>query len=135
MAISNSRLVRLKDERVTFTWKDYADNCRHKELTLEAVEFVRRFVLHIVPRGFMRIRYYGLLANRDLGVRLAKCRELLGVAKPPEAPSQAATTEPTATDDCIPACGQCGSTAWWLLWMWPRPSGPQLERHWYWDST
>ena len=87
VALSNHRLVRLQDDRVTFTWKDYADNCRRKEMTLDAVEFVRRFALHIVPPGFVRIRRYGLLAHRDRGERLTLCRSLLGVsAEPPTAP-------------------------------------------------
>jgi hypothetical protein len=82
VAISNRRLVKLENDEVTFTWKDYADNCRQKELALGAVEFVRRFSLHILVKGPMRIRQYGLLANRDRAKRLAHCRELLGVAKP-----------------------------------------------------
>ena len=67
VALSNRRLVQLEDDRVTFTWKDYADGCRRKEMTLEAVEFVRRFALYIVPKGMVRIRHYGLLAHRDRG--------------------------------------------------------------------
>ncbi len=59
VALKNNRLVKLQDDRVTFTWKDYADGCRHKEMTLDAVEFVRRFALHIMPKGLVRIRHYG----------------------------------------------------------------------------
>jgi hypothetical protein len=69
VALSNHRLVKLQDDRVTFTWKDYADGCRRKEMTLEAVEFVRRFALHLLPKGLVRIRQYGLLAHRDRGQR------------------------------------------------------------------
>jgi hypothetical protein len=79
VALSNQRLVRLEDDRVTFTWKDYSDGCRRKEMMLDAVEFLRRFALHIIPRGLVRIRQYGLLAHRDRGERLALCRSLLGV--------------------------------------------------------
>ena len=86
VALSNHRLVRLQDDRVTFTWKDYADGCRRKEMTLDAVEFVRRFALHIIPKGLVRIRRYGLLAHRDRGQRLALCRSLLAAeAGPPPA--------------------------------------------------
>ncbi len=88
VALSNHRLVKLEDGRVTFTWKDYADGCRRKEMTLDAVEFVRRFALHIIPKGLVRIRRYGLLAHRDRGERLALCRSLLGAgagAPPPPA--------------------------------------------------
>jgi len=88
VALSNRRLVKVEDDRVTFTWKDYADGCRQREMTLEAVEFVRRFALHIIPKGLVRIRHYGLLAHRDRGERLALCRSLLGVG------SAAATASP-----------------------------------------
>jgi hypothetical protein len=93
VALSNRRLVRLEDGRVTFTWKDYADGCRRKEMTLDAVEFVRRFALHIVPRGLVRIRRYGLLAHRDRGKRLALCRSLLGVQE--ESPTIPENEPPT----------------------------------------
>ena len=91
VAIGNGRLVRLAEDRVTFTWKDYADACQVKELTVEAVEFVRRFALHILPPGFVRIRHYGLLAHRGRHERLAQCRELLAATAPPaERPGVAA---------------------------------------------
>ena len=64
VALSNHRLVDHRDGRVGFRWKDYADHDRLKVMTLEVDEFLRRFLLHIVPRGFMRIRHFGLLANR-----------------------------------------------------------------------
>jgi len=83
VALSNHRLVKLEDGHVTFTWKDYTDNCRRKEMTLEAVEFVRRFALHIIPKGLVRIRRYGLLAHRDRGDRLALCRSLLAAGAGP----------------------------------------------------
>jgi hypothetical protein len=83
VALSNHRLVKLEDGHVTFTWKDYTDNCRRKEMTLEAVEFVRRFALHIIPKGLVRIRRYGLLAHRDRGERLALCRSLLAAGAGP----------------------------------------------------
>ena len=95
VALSNRRLVKLQDDRVTITWKDYADGCQRKEMTLEAVEFVRRFALHIMPKGLVRIRQYGLLAHRDRGERLALCRSLLAAsAGPSPAPeSRIATAE------------------------------------------
>ena len=91
VALSNRRLVKLEDGRVTFTWKDYADGCRRREMTLDAVEFVRRFAMHIVPKGLVRIRQYGLLAHRDRGERLALCRSLSGAGA---GPSPATETEP-----------------------------------------
>jgi hypothetical protein len=77
VAISNSRLVRLTDEGVTFTWKDYADHDRRREMTLSGEEFLRRFLLHVLPDRFVRIRYYGLLANRHREKALALCRQLV----------------------------------------------------------
>jgi Putative transposase len=87
--------VRLSDDRVTFTYKDYAEGCRQKELTLSAVEFIRRFALHVVPGGLVRIRQYGLLSNRGRHQRLARCRELLGV--PAAAQAEPVGVEPSAT--------------------------------------
>ena len=77
-AISNHRLVSLADGQVTFRWKDYAHGGRQGTMTLEAVEFVRRFLMHVLPSGFVRVRHYGLLANRHRQEKLARCRELLG---------------------------------------------------------
>jgi hypothetical protein len=76
--LSNDRLVDHRDDRVGFRWKDYADHDRVKVLTLTADEFLRRFLLHIVPRGFRRIRHFGLLANRTRRATLTRCRTLLG---------------------------------------------------------
>src|SRR5215813_3885839 len=77
VAISNQRLVALADGQVTFKWKDYADGNAVKEMTLSVTEFTRRFLLHILPRGFVRIRHYGLLANRCRRERLECCRKAL----------------------------------------------------------
>jgi hypothetical protein len=96
VALSNHRLVKLQDDRVTFTWKDYADGCRRKEMTLEAVEFVRRFALHIIPKGLVRIRQYGLLAHRNRGERLALCRSLLAVSAGPS-PAPETESPPSAS--------------------------------------
>ena len=77
VAISNARLVRLEGDRVTFTYKDYTQAGRAREMTLPAEELIRRFLLHVLPDGFVRIRYFGLLANRHRAGNLARCRELL----------------------------------------------------------
>jgi hypothetical protein len=78
VAISNRRLLSKEDGRVTFEWKDYANGGKTSTMTLDAVEFIRRFLLHILPSGFVRIRQYGFLANRARGEKLAFCRKLLG---------------------------------------------------------
>ena len=77
VAISNQRLIALENGQVTFKWKDYADDNAVKEMTLSLREFTRRFLLHILPRGFVRIRHYGFLANRCRRERLECCRKLL----------------------------------------------------------
>ncbi len=77
VAIANHRLVELEDGRVTFTFRDYADGSQVKRLTLVAGEFIRRFLLHVLPHGFVRIRHYGLLAGRSVHTRLATARALL----------------------------------------------------------
>jgi hypothetical protein len=82
VAISNHRLKELKDGKVTFTYKDYRHEQRQKMMTLSADEFLRRFLLHVLPRGFQRIRHYGLLANRNRVENLARCRELLAMPEP-----------------------------------------------------
>ena len=80
VAIANSRLLALQDGQVSFRWKDYADDQRTKVLRLTADEFIRRFLLHVLPKRFVRIRHYGLLAGRHVATQLARCRQLLGVA-------------------------------------------------------
>ena len=79
VAISNRRLVALEHGKVTFAWKDYAGGSCSKTMTLEAVEFIRRFLLHILPTGFVRIRQFGFLANRARAKKLSLCRALLAV--------------------------------------------------------
>jgi hypothetical protein len=113
-AISNRRLVDLANGRVTFRWKDYAHGGRRSTMTLEAVEFVRRFLMHVLPTGFVRVRHYGLLANRGRHEKLARCRDLLGMAVTPPAdpilsdsdpltpPAHEAAVTPTRV------CPQCG---------------------------
>ena len=78
VAISNARLLDFKDGMVRFRYKDYAHGNRKRVMTLSALEFVRRLLLHVLPTGFMRIRHYGILANRHRHEKLALCRQLLG---------------------------------------------------------
>jgi len=82
IAISNHRIVGTEEDKVSFTWKDYADGSKQKIMTLDAVEFIRRFLLHVLPDGFVKIRHYGLLSNRNRKVCLELCRALLGVKEP-----------------------------------------------------
>ncbi len=79
VAISNGRLLELKNDRVLFRYKDYADESRWKTMSLEVDEFMRRFLLHVLPKGLVRIRHYGLLAAGNVNTKLARCMQILGV--------------------------------------------------------
>jgi len=108
VAISNARLVDLQDGTARFRWKDYADHDRVKGLALSAEEFLRRFLLHVMPRGFVRIRYFGLLANRRRRATLDRCRAVLAAPTPPAAPTEPppiATPAPCADVRRCPHCG------------------------------
>ena len=94
IAISNRRLVAVNDRTVSFNWKDYAHGNRPRTMTLDGAEFLRRFLLHAVPSGFMRIRQFGLLANRARTANLQRCRQLLAVES-----SAKSTPQPPADDD------------------------------------
>lgn len=92
IALTNDRLVALDAQTVRFTWKDYADRAQRKTMTLDGVEFLRRFLLHVVPRGFVRIRHYGLLANARKAATLARCRQLLGGSTETDRPEPCASS-------------------------------------------
>jgi hypothetical protein len=105
VAISNRRLVAMNEHSVTFRWKDYRvkGRTRRKTMTLAADEFMRRFLLHVLPRGFHRIRHYGLLANAERRKSLATARDLLNAPQPePIVDEATATSRPTFVCRC---CG------------------------------
>ena len=107
VAIANSRLLAMDERSVTFRWKDYRakGKTRHKAMTLSPQEFMRRFLLHVLPGGFHRIRHYGLLANGSRRDNLALARELLGATPPPVAESaEEAAAAPAPTF----VCAHCG---------------------------
>jgi hypothetical protein len=108
-AISNDRLLELKDGEVSFRGRDYAQGGRWRTMALSAVEFVRRFVMHVLPAGFVRIRHYGLLANRHRRQKLAPCRELPGAAAS-AVEDEELTARPEGCDPVTPtrACPVCG---------------------------
>ena len=78
VAISNSRILAYENHEVTFRWRDYADGNRVKECTLDAQEFLRRFLLHVLPERFVRIRYFGFFANRHRAENIEQARALIG---------------------------------------------------------
>ena len=86
VAISNHRLVAFENNRVSFRWRDYAHGGKKKLMTVSADEFLRRFLLHVLPKGLVRIRHFGFFANRRRQTALARCRELLGAVASPDRP-------------------------------------------------
>jgi hypothetical protein len=109
VAIANSRLIAAGDDGVTFTWKDYRFESRerHKTMTLVPHEFIRRFLLHVLPKGFHRIRHYGLLASATRKANIAHARELLA-APTPETVRAKTTSAAAAPNDQRPPCPCCG---------------------------
>jgi hypothetical protein len=115
VAIANSRLVALDERGVTFRWKDYRDKGnpdkpRHKTMTLSADEFMRRFLLHVLPGGFHRIRHFGLIANHGRKEKLARARELLGVAPVVVTTQASQAAAETQAKEVRPTffCAHCG---------------------------
>ena len=112
IAISNNRLIDFVDGKVSFRWKDYRHDSRKKVMCLDAQEFIRRFLLHVLPHGLQRIRHYGFLANRYRAVKLACCRRLLGepapVIKLPDAPLDYRERYEQLTGKSLRACPKCG---------------------------
>jgi hypothetical protein len=104
VAISNGRILSIVDGKVTFLWKDYADAGKVKPMTLDAVEFIRRFLLHILPAGFVRIRQFGFLANRARREKLALCRALLGAPSAPPLSALAEVGDRKANEKPCPVC-------------------------------
>jgi hypothetical protein len=91
VALSNERLVRIEGDQVVFRYRDRRDHDRTKLLTLKAEEFIRRFLLHVLPEQFVKIRHYGLLSNRRRQAQLSQARQVLGAAPPAERPTKPAT--------------------------------------------
>jgi hypothetical protein len=108
IAISNDRVLELRDGGVRFRWRDYKDAGRNKVMTLPAGEFLRRFLLHVLPSGFMRIRHFGLLANRHRKHKLERCRALLHASPPSDkTPESVATSIQRLTGEDLLRCPCC----------------------------
>jgi Putative transposase len=106
VAISNHRLVALADGRVTFRWRDSAHKNKKRLMSLTVEEFLRRFFLHVLPRGFVRIRHFGLFAHRHRATLLPLCRQLLTAATHPAHPGASETKcDPTRPLWLCPQCG------------------------------
>jgi hypothetical protein len=101
VAISNHRLVAFEHQRVSFRWRDYAHGGKNKIMTVTAYEFLRRYLLHVLPKGLVRIRHFGLFANRRRAASLQRCRSLLGAEL---------RAEPPAAEVCQLPCPLCSGT-------------------------
>jgi Putative transposase len=131
-AIANSRLVAFDGERVTFKWKDYRAkaDARYKLMTLDADEFIRRFLIHVLPDGFHRIRHYGLFANANRANNIALARRLLGVPDPSPSSRASDDAENAHEDEDWNACPCCGGRMiiieifepGWQPRFWPVPA-------------
>jgi Putative transposase len=105
VAISNHRLVYLEDGNVTFRWRDSAHGNKKKLMTLPVDEFLRRFLLHLLPRGFVRIRHFGFLANRRRANLLPVCFQLLRRSTQQPPPAEAVSLSQPCPTWCCPVCG------------------------------
>lgn len=120
VAISNQRLVSMEDARVTFRWKNYARDAELATMTLNAAEFIRRFLLHVLPRGFVKLRHFGFLANRGRRENIVLCRKLLAASStaPPDlAPPPCHSHE--AETDIADRCPRCKVGSMRILEMLP----------------
>lgn len=124
VAISNSRIKELKDGKVIFEWKDYRDNNKKKQMEVTAVEFIRRFMLHILPENFYKIRYYGILSNRNKRRDIAKSREILQRNDSAEAEKdEASTTDAEKEEDIgqsLPKWRKCPNCKAGIIYYWNR---------------
>ena len=126
-ALSNDRILAIDAQTVTFQWKDYRHKHKHKSrvMTLQTGEFIRRFLIHVLPAGFQRIRYFGFLANRHRQANLELCRRLLAPPPtdllPPPAPTHPLLRSPFATPRLCPRCGAAALISLGFLppYRWP----------------
>lgn len=123
VAISNHRIVEVENGGVTFHYRDRKHNDTVKLMTLEADEFIRRFLLHVLPNGFMRIRHFGFLANRRKGKDLSRCRQLLGLSPQVPEPSKKTNQELMLelTGIAINRCPCCGKGTMRIITELPKP--------------
>ncbi len=126
VAISNERIESLDDGQVTFRYKDYAHGHRLRRMTLTAHEFLRRFMQHVLPRGFVRIRSFGLLAYRERAEQLALCRRLLHVVESKSTAGSEEAVVSSAADVELTRCPFCGQGTLLLIARTPRPRQSEL---------
>jgi hypothetical protein len=132
VAISNNRILSMTDSTVTFQWRDRKNGGALKETTLDAVEFLRRFLLHVLPPGFVKIRHYGFLGNPAKKGACALCRRLakdqLVHRKPHEAPRNWRDLLLFLTGKDPSVCSYCGKGHLFVFEELPKRAGPPLEK-------
>jgi hypothetical protein len=126
VAISNERIESLENDQVTFRYKDYAHGHRLRRMTLTVHEFLRRFMQHVRPRGFVRIRSFGLLANRGRDEQLARCRQLLDCKERAAVAETSELLRGSSADEDSPRCPACGQGTLLLVARTPRPRQSEL---------
>jgi predicted RNA-binding Zn-ribbon protein involved in translation (DUF1610 family) len=126
VAISNERIESLENDQVTFRYKAYAHGHRWRRMTLTVHEFLRRFMQHVLPRGFVRIRSFGLLANRRRDKQLARCRQLLDCTEPETVAETSELLRNSSADEVSPRCPACGQGTLLLVARTPRPRQSEL---------
>ena len=137
VAISNQRLIGLSDDQVTFRWKDYASRGRSRRMTIRALEFLRGFLLHVLPLGFMKIRHYGFMANRFRTAKLALARKLLDASLGKEVPVSGESSSTSQSDPRVTSalavskavCTSCCVSCRRPVWPTPRNSFEALIPH------
>jgi Putative transposase/Transposase zinc-binding domain len=107
VAISNQRLIKMDEKSVTFQYKDYADQSASKHMRLSGVEFLRRFFMHVLPRGFTKIRHYGWMANRDRTKNIASCRVLIAASSAQKPPDKPINSKDEIQESLTPNCPVC----------------------------
>jgi hypothetical protein len=134
VAISNERLVAMNGDQVSFRWKDYAHGRAPKTMTLDACEFMRRFLLHTLPRGFIRIRHYGFLSNRDRSRNIEHCRQLLAADQRGEAARPPGDTTDPGEEPRIP-CPSCHAGRMVAIEVFPAQRASVPAPHWSWRRS
>ncbi len=136
VAISNQRLRSMEGDHVSFEWKDYAHGQLRRTMTLTALEFIRRFLLHVLPARFVRIRQYGFLANCQRKAKLEVCRRWLNAARVPEPePGGDADVTSTPPAEAVDRCPNCGVARMRRVEEKMRPSTQQVFDSWPFDSS
>jgi hypothetical protein len=135
VAISNHRLRSMDGDQVSFEWKDYSRGQERRTMTLTAIEFIRRFLLHVLPARFVRIRHYGFLANCQREAKLEVCRDLLDAHRAPDRVSGRNPAADPAVDERADRCSNCGTGQMRNIETTPPPTMQRIFESWPFNSS